>query len=142
MKSLLERLRSRRLASTFTILATLSAGILIGSVVAHGVKGQESKVDSSDATPLKVPSPRDLSTDFTKIAKEVGPAVVNINTETLPKEQQQSRRRGGKTFRQGPPQQAPDNPDGDDNDDQDQGGGQGPQGGMQDFFNRFFGMGP
>src|SRR6202012_2086431 len=143
MKSLLERLRSRRLASTFTILATLSAGILIGSVVAHGVKGQESKVDSSDATPLKVPSPRDLSTDFTKIAKEVGPAVVNINTETLPKEQQQSRRRGGKPFRQGPPQQqAPDNPDGDDNDDQDQGGGQGPQGGMQDFFNRFFGMGP
>jgi serine protease Do len=146
MKSLLERLRSRRLASTFTILATLSAGILIGSVVAHGVKGQESKVDSSDATPLKVPSPKDLSTDFTRIAKEVGPAVVNINTETLPKEQQQSRRRGGKTFKQGPPQQqAPDNPDGDDNDDQDQGGGQGGQGGqggMQDFFNRFFGMGP
>src|SRR5580698_205049 len=92
MNSLLERLRIRRLASTFTILATLSAGILIGSVVAHGVKGQESKVDSSDATPLKIPSPRDLSTDFTKIAKEVGPAVVNINTEILPKEQQ--RRRG------------------------------------------------
>jgi serine protease Do len=142
MKLLLERLRVRRLASTFTILATLSAGILIGSVVAHGVKGQESKVDSSDATPLKVPSPKDLSTDFTKIAKEVGPAVVNINTETLPKEQQQSHRRGGKSFRQSP-QQNPDNPDGDDNDDQDQGqGGQGGQGGMQDFFNRFFGMGP
>lgn len=141
MKLLLERLRIRRLASTFTILATLSAGILIGSVVAHGVKGQESKVDSSDAAPLKVPSPKDLSTDFTKIAKEVGPAVVNINTETLPKEQQQSRRRGGQRFRQAP--QAPDNGDGDD-DDQDQGGqgqGQG-QGGMQDFFNRFFGMGP
>src|SRR5580658_8439248 len=129
MNSLLERLRIRRLASTFTILATLSAGILIGSVVAHGVKGQESKVDSSDATPLKIPSPRDLSTDFTKIAKEVGPAVVNINTETLPKEQQQSRRRGGKTFRQAP-QQSPDNPDGDDNDD-DQDQGQGPQGGGQ-----------
>jgi serine protease Do len=144
MKLLLERLRIRRLASTFTILTTLSAGILIGSVVAHGVRGQESKVDSSDATPLKVPSPRDLSTDFTKIAKEVGPAVVNINTETLPKEQQQSRRRGAKTFRQAP-QQSPDNPDGDDNDD-DQDQGQGPQGGgqggMQDFFNRFFGMGP
>ncbi len=105
MKSLLERLRIRRLASTFTILATLSAGILIGSVVAHGVKGQESKVDSSDATPLKVPSPRDLSTDFTKIAKEVGPAVVNINTETLPKEQQQGRhQRGAQRLR-------PQNPD-------------------------------
>jgi len=31
MKSLLERLRAGRLATTFTILATLSAGILIGS---------------------------------------------------------------------------------------------------------------
>ncbi len=144
MNSLLERLRIRRLASTFTILATLSAGILIGSVVAHGVKGQESKVDSSDATPLKIPSPRDLSTDFTKIAKEVGPAVVNINTETLPKEQQQGRKRGGQRFRQMP--QNPDNngPGDDDDQDQDQGQGQGGQGqgGMQDFFNRFFGMGP
>ena len=144
MKSLLERLRVRRLASTFTILATLSAGILIGSVVAHGVKGQESKVNSSDATQLKVPSPRDLSTDFTKIAKEVGPAVVNINTETLPKEQQQGRKRGSQRFRQMP--QNPDNGPGDD-DDQDQDGQNGPgggggNGGMQDFFNRFFGMGP
>src|SRR5262249_20089153 len=143
MKSLLERLRVRRLASTFTILATLSAGIIIGSVVAHGVKGQESKINSSDATLLKVPSPRDLSTDFTKIAKDVGPAVVNINTETLPKDQQQGRRRGSQRFRQ-MPQNPPDNGNGDD-DDQDQDQGQGPgggQGGMQDFFNRFFGMGP
>ncbi|WP_158748112.1 trypsin-like peptidase domain-containing protein [Acidobacterium sp. S8] len=143
MKSLLERLRVRRLTTTFTILTTLSAGILIGSIAAHGVRGQETKVDSSDAAPLKVPAPRDLSTDFTKIAKEVGPAVVNINTETLPKEQQQGRKRGGQRFRQAP-QNPPDNGQGDDDDDnQDQGqGGQGGQGGMQDFFNRFFGMGP
>jgi len=140
MKSLLERLRIRRLATTFTILTTLTAGILIGSVVSHGVRGQEAKVDSSDATLLKVPSPRDLSTDFTKIAKEVGPAVVNINTETLPKEQQQGRKRGSQHFRQSP--QNPDNGPGEDDDqDQDGQGGQG-QGGMQDFFNRFFGMGP
>ncbi|HVW77016.1 MAG TPA: trypsin-like peptidase domain-containing protein [Alloacidobacterium sp.] len=137
MKSLLERLRVRRLATTFTILATLSAGILIGSVVAHGVKGQESQVNSSDATPLKIPPARELSTDFTKIAKEVGPAVVNISTETLPKEQQQSRRRSGQRLR--PMPQNPDNGQGDDDDDQDQDQG---QGGMQDFFNRFFGMGP
>lgn len=39
MKSLLGRLRTRRLVSTFTILATLSAGILIGSFVTHGVRG-------------------------------------------------------------------------------------------------------
>ncbi|MFZ0663224.1 MAG: Do family serine endopeptidase [Acidobacteriaceae bacterium] len=133
MKSLLRRLRSRRLVSTLTILATLSAGILIGSVVAHGVHGQESqqasKIDTSDATPLTVPAPKDLSTDFTRIAKEVGPAVVNISTVELPKEQQRNRR----GFSVSPfGQQGPDNGGGDD---------QGSRN-FQDFFNRFFGGGP
>jgi len=140
MKSLFGRLRYNRLASTFTILATLSAGILVGSVVAHKVRGQESQVNSSDATPLKIPALRDESTDFTRIAKEVSPAVVNINTEILPKQQQQ-RRRGPQYMHpwNNPPQQQqpPDDGNGGD-DDQDQG----PQGGLQDFFNRFFGMGP
>lgn len=138
MKSLLGRLRSRRLASTFAILATLSAGILIGSVVAHGVHGQEakhaSKIDTSDATPLKVPAPRDLSTDFTRIAKEVGPAVVNISTVTLPKEQRMRRGRG---FNAMPFQAPPDNGGGGD----DEGGPDQQQGpdNFQDFFNHFFG---
>jgi len=132
MKSLLGRLRSSRLASTFIILATLSAGILIGSFVTHGVRGQESKVDTSDATPLKIPSPRDLSTDFTRIANQVSPAVVNINTITLPKQRDQSRGRNPHS-RQFQPQQPPDD-NGDDDDQDDQG-----QGNFQDFFNRFFG---
>jgi serine protease Do len=143
MKSFFGRLRYRRLASTFTILATLSAGILIGSIISHGVRGQEaSKVDTSDATPLKVPSPRDLSTDFTRIAKEVGPAVVNINTVTLPKERPAQSRRNPHQ-RQFQQQQPPDDGSGDDDDqdDQSQGQGQG-QNNFQDFFNKFFGMGP
>ena len=114
MKSLLGRLRSSRLASTFIILATLSAGILIGSFVTHGVRGQESKVDTSDATPLKIPNPRDLSTDFTRIANQVSPAVVNINTITLPKQRDQSRGRNPHS-RQFQPQQPPDD-NGDDDD--------------------------
>jgi len=143
MKSFPGRFRYNRLASTFTVLIILSAAILIGSAVAHQVRGQESQVNSSDATPLKIPAPRELSTDFTRIAKEVGPAVVNINTEILPK--QQNRRRGPHYMQPfGSPDQQP--PDGDDNGDQDQGpqgGDQGQgQGGLQDFFNRFFGMGP
>ena len=142
MKSFPGRFRYNRLASTFTVLIILSAAILIGSAVAHQVRGQESQVNSSDATPLKIPAPRELSTDFTRIAKEVGPAVVNINTEILPK---QNRRRGPHGMQPfGSPDQQP--PDGDDNGDQDQGpqgGDQGQgQGGLQDFFNRFFGMGP
>ena len=143
MKSFFGRLRYRRLASTFTILATLSAGILIGSIISHGVRGQEaSKVDTSDATPLKVPSPRDMSTDFTRIAKEVGPAVVNINTVTLPKERPAQSRRNPHQ-RQFQQQQPPDDGNGDDEDQDDQGQGQGQgQNNFQDFFNKFFGMGP
>ena len=138
MKSFLGRLRYNRLASTFTILVTLSAGILAGSFLAHQVRGQESQVNSADAKPLTIPPPREMSTDFTRIAKEVGPAVVNINTEILPKMQQQRRR--GPHYMQpwsSPPQQQP--PDGDDDDQGPDGGGQGGQGGLQDFFNRFFG---
>ena len=70
MKPLLERLRASRLASTFIILGTLSAGIVIGSVAVHGVRGNETQLDSSDATPLKIPNPVSLSTTFTQIAKE------------------------------------------------------------------------
>jgi serine protease Do len=132
MKSLFGRLRYNRLASTFTILATLSAGILIGSVVAHGVHGQEaketSKIDTSDATPLKVPAPKDLSTDFTRIAKEVGPAVVNISTVQLPKSHRQHSLNGSPFQQQGPD----DNGGGDDDQQQ------GPDN-FQDFFNHFFG---
>ncbi|HEY0759074.1 MAG TPA: Do family serine endopeptidase [Acidisarcina sp.] len=133
MNPLLKRLQVSRLASTFTVLATLSAGILIGSVVSHGVKGQE-RMDSSDATPLKIPNPVVLSNTFSQIAKEVGPAVVNINTEQLPKAEHSRNR--NPHVRQSP---RPDDQNGDE-DGQDQGNGQGGgQGGMQDFFNRFFG---
>jgi serine protease Do len=133
MKPLLERLRVSRLASIFTILGTLSAGILIGSVAVHGVRGNETQTDSSDATPLKIPNPVSLSTTFTQIAKDVGPAVVNINTETLPQEDTHSRRR---TPPHGAVPAVP--PGGGDDDNGDQDGGA-PDQNFQDFFNRFFG---
>ena len=118
--SLLDRMRSNRLTTTFTLLATLSIGILAGSVLTRNVSGKEqAKVDTSDAKPLVIPSPVALSNGFSQIVKEVGPAVVNINTEELPK---QSANKRGRRGMQGAP---------DGNDDQ--------QGDMQDFFNRFFG---
>ena len=136
MKPLLERLRASRLASIFTILGTLSAGILIGSVAVHGVHGNETQTDSSDATPLKIPNPVTLSTTFTQIAKDVGPAVVNINTETLPQEETHSRRRSP----HGATPSVPPGGDDDQNGDSDQGAA--PDQNFQDFFNRFFGQGP
>src|ERR1700761_6504582 len=135
MNPLLERLRASRLASTFVILGTLSAGILIGSVAVHGVRGNEKQTDSSDATPLKIPDPVSLSTTFTQIAKNVGPAVVNINTETLPQEDTHSRRRTP----HGAPAVPPGGGGGGGGDDDGDQGGQGPDQNFQDFFNRFFG---
>ena len=135
MKLLFERLRTRRLASMFILLATLSAGIVAGSFIAHGVRGQEKQNDSADATPLKVVNSPVPPNEFVKIAKAVGPAVVNINTQTLPK---QSSNKGGRPNPHSRVQPNPHNPPG--GDDEDQGGGddQG-QGNFQDFFNRFFG---
>jgi serine protease Do len=124
-RDLFERIRTHRLTATFALLATLSVGILAGSLITRGVSGKEQTVDSSDARPLTVPNPVNLSNDFSKIAKQVGPAVVNINTITLPKESatRRSPRRG---------QASPNG--GDDNNPDAQAPGD-----MQDFLNRFFG---
>ena len=131
MKSLFERLRSRRLASVFVLLATLSAAMVAGSFAAHGVRGQEKQNNSADATPLNVVNSSVPPNEFVKIAQKVGPAVVNINTQTLPK---QAGNKGRRNFH-GRVQPNPQNPgDGDQGEDQQQG-----QGNFQDFFNRFFG---
>jgi serine protease Do len=74
------------------------------------------------ATPLTIPSPVELSTTFSQIAKQVEPAVVNVSTSYTPKAPTTSRNRR---------QQAQPN-------DEDQGD----NGGMEDFFNRFFGGSP
>jgi len=115
------RLKANRWAYTLTILATLGVGILIGTVISYGVKGQEQK--TSDATPLKVPAPQQLSNTFSQISKAMEPSVVNINTESTVKPQ---RRRMPRGRQQGPGDQG----------DQGQGGDDSP---FQDFFDRFFG---
>src|ERR1700726_4949447 len=75
------RMKARRWVYTFSILATLSVGILIGTVVSYGVKGKEGQ-KSSDATPLSIPAPQQLSNAFSQISKQLEPSVVNINTES------------------------------------------------------------
>src|SRR5260370_7338154 len=104
------RFRANRLAFSLVVLLPLAVGILIGTVVSVGVRGQEKR--SAEATPLTVPAPRQLSNQFSQIAKSLEPAVVNINTESTIKPV--ARRRG-----QGP---------GDDQDNQ-----------FGDFFDKFFG---
>jgi serine protease Do len=122
-QGLRDKIRGGRLVTTFTILGTLSACVLAGSMLTGRVSAKQA-VDSSDAKPLQVPNPVALSNGFSAIAKQVGPAVVNINTEILPKESATPGQQGGPAGRS-PHGQNPD-------------GGQGDQG-MQDFFNHFFG---
>src|SRR5437868_729279 len=117
------RFKENRLAYTLSILLTLALGILIGTVISYGVKGKEGQNKSSDATPLSVPAPQQLSSAFSQISKQLEPSVVNINTESTIKNPH-SRRRA----RPGTPPQ--DNGPGDDQ------GGDNP---FDDFFDRFFG---
>src|SRR3974377_1675271 len=115
------RLKANRFSSTLVVLATLSLGILIGTVVSAGVKGKE-KNPSADATPLQVPSPVKMSHQFSKIARQMEPSVVNINTESTIKNPH-----GRRGMPQGP--------------DDGQGGGD-EDNPFQDFFDHFFGGQP
>ncbi len=117
-----QKLKPNRFASTLVVLATLTLGILIGTVVSAGVKGKE-KNSSADATPLQVPSPVKMSNQFSQIARQMEPSVVNINTESTIKNPH---------GRRGMPQSPDDG----------QGGGGDEDNPFQDFFNRFFGGQP
>src|SRR5258708_8436188 len=85
--------RANRLTFTLVILLTLALGILVGSVVSFGVRGQEKK--SAEATQLSVPPLRQVSSQFTQIAKSLEPAVGNINTESTIKPAARRRRETG-----------------------------------------------
>ncbi|MES2391449.1 MAG: trypsin-like peptidase domain-containing protein [Acidobacteriota bacterium] len=114
------KVRSGHLTSVFTLLAVLSIGILAGSLFTGRVSANGQQINSSDAHQLTIPDPKNLSNAFTLIAKNVGPAVVNINTEQLPKA---SKGKKG--------QPAPDADGGDDQNDQ--------SNDMQNFLHKFFG---
>ena len=113
------RLKANRWAYTLTILATLAVGILIGTIVSYGVKGKEGQ-KSSDATPLTIPAPQQLSNAFSQISKQLEPSVVNINTESTIK----NPHRRGRSIHPSP--------------DEDQGNGD-DDSPFQDFFDKFFG---
>jgi serine protease Do len=114
--ALVSRLKAQRVIPAVVVLATLTLGILIGTVLSRsGVKGSS---DTAVGTPLPpVQSPQQLSNTFGQVSKRLAPAVVNINSETNAKGgQRRGPRRGGN-----------------------QGGGNDP---FQDFFDRFFGGQP
>ena len=73
---------NRRAMSALVIAVTLAVGILVGTVVSHGVRAAKGSSGGAEAKPLSMPSPIDLSNSFSQIADKVEDSVVNINTET------------------------------------------------------------
>ncbi len=112
--SMFETMRKQKFLSFTLLLFTLSIGIVIGTLLQSGVRAAGGQ-GASDATPLKIPDPVQLSTAFSQLAKKLEPSVVNITTDYIPKQAPAART---------PRRQQP-TPD------------QGDQEGL-DFFQRFF----
>jgi len=69
----------KRLLYLTLIVATLTIGVVIGTIVSGGVKAGEQKAQA-----LVIPDPVSLSNAFAQIAASLAPAVVNISTEAAP----------------------------------------------------------
>src|SRR5205814_6002006 len=81
----------KRMLYLTLIIATLTIGVVIGTIVSGGVKAGEQKAQT-----LVIPDPVSLSNAFSQIAANLDPAVVNINTEAAPENPVRSRSdRGG-----------------------------------------------
>jgi serine protease Do len=88
-----EKVKKQRFLSFSLLLVTLSAGILIGTLVNTGVAAKDEQVAAPDATPLAIPNAARAENEFSKLAKKAEPSVVNISTDYTPKPQQSRRNR-------------------------------------------------
>jgi serine protease Do len=116
--------KRNRFAPLFVGSVTMALVLLIGTVLTYTARAKS--VDSADAPQLSVPAAHQHDNEFARVAKAVEPAVVNINTESTVKNPHKHLHRM--------PQQNPEE------DQQDPNGGG--SGGLQDWFDRFFGQDP
>ncbi len=127
--SFFNKMRTQKLLSFTLILFTLSIGIVIGTLISTGAKAaKDDRAVAPGAQALVIPNPVELANQFTEIAKQVEPSVVNISTTYSPKATTRTRNNGGRRQQLMPP---------DEEDQGDNGGG----GGMDDLLNRFLGNG-
>src|SRR3989304_5154319 len=106
----------RRHAGVLVVLFSISAGVVAGPLITRSVSAAMNATGRSDASQIAIPTPVQLSSEFSKITKLVAPAVVNINTESTVKTGFRMRQRPGE--------------------EQNPFGGQSP---LEDFFNQFGG---
>jgi serine protease Do len=72
----------RRVLPALVITVTLGVGILIGTLVSHGVRAAKGGPVGTDAKLLPMPSPADLSNSFSQVADKLEDSVVKIYTLT------------------------------------------------------------
>ena len=77
------------------LLPTLIVGLVAGGLLGNGLRVVKAAATQTapDATPLQIPDPVQLSTAFSKLAKQLEPSVVQV-TSTI--EQKTVQRRGGR----------------------------------------------
>ncbi|MCY4533793.1 MAG: trypsin-like peptidase domain-containing protein, partial [Bryobacterales bacterium] len=76
---MVERFKHTGLLPLALILGTLTAGILIGTIISGSVDAApETDEPVSDATPLKVPAAEPVENQFSELARMVRPSVVSI----------------------------------------------------------------
>lgn len=73
---------TRRYLVVLAVVVTLGVGIAIGAYISNGAGAAHPASASANPQPLAEPSPVDLSNSFARIADQIEPAVVNINTES------------------------------------------------------------
>jgi serine protease Do len=94
INELVSWVRRRKIFASLLVMATLSIGIMIGTLISgHAMATRDQSV--SGAALLAVPDPVVLSNGFSGIAKKVEPAVVNISTTQI-MEKPKSSEKGGK----------------------------------------------
>ena len=71
--------RRRKIFATLLVIATLGAGMMIGTLLPGHAQAMHPQA-ANGATLLAIPDPITLSNGFSAISKKVGPAVVNIST--------------------------------------------------------------
>jgi serine protease Do len=76
-------MNTKRLIYLTLIVATLSIGVIIGSIVSGGVKATS---EQQRPAVLTIPDPVAMSNSFSHIAEQLEPAVVNIHVVIAPKE--------------------------------------------------------
>ncbi len=100
--SWIRKISRDRLLSVSLLVLTLSAAVVLGTLLTNGVAAARAQQTAPDATPLTIPPAKTLSNEFTRIAQQLEPSVVFISTESKPIQT---------TRRRTPPQQRQQAPD-------------------------------